>query len=189
MSQTTTTVGQFFPHELFHLLDGFQSVTARAIFFVQGAASDRPSCSLGASLRTVHSPASGNSRRVAAKARCAATTLTKVQPMLTAPRNITGSGRWGQGRWPLWQRSRFLAPPVSAAPILHQAATLGAHELGVRLAPFASGSCVQRRLPRLHMVVPLGDGLTTVASTAGCEPCHRASPLATTSMPLKRQRA
>ena len=86
--------------------------------------------------------------------------------------------------FPLFRVSSQAATDLD--PDDHQAAAPGAHKLGVRLAPLASGGCL-RGLTGLHGSPGCAwparvTGLTMVASTACCEPCHKASSLATTSM-------
>ena len=109
----------------------------------------------------------------------------KTQLVSHLVRNL--NGRRGRGRWPLWQRSRHMAPPVGTAPLLHHVgcATAGG-AVGASCALRWSGVLAARLLQP-----SLSSHLLASASSLGMRPsCMRSLPTcAGSSIPASRQTA
>ena len=90
-------------------------------------------------------------------------------------------GLWCRGRWPLWQRSRHMAPPVSTALFLHRVACSAGGGAGCALVWVAGNcraACLCCELPRwvcartIPVPLPLKNGgprgpLNTVQFNSG----------------------
>ena len=153
--------------------------------------SARTSCSSGASPATLQSRVGGSSRRVASNARCAATTGNPDQRATQADRAAGRSAAGTAEDLCCANRRSHVAASLPKRPPTSTPTT-------TKRQPRrrTSSGYVWRRLRRAAAsrawpgcTAASGcasparvTGLTMVASTACCEPCHRASPLATTSM-------
>ena len=140
-----------------------------------------------ASLRrrgALHSPPGGSSRRDAAKARCAATARMPLHLTTHAARAAV---RREAGTSPARSRQQadaasgaHLPPSIPNTSEHHLAAAARPLQLGISLALFAACSLGKNDAGAGWPSRPRG--LTSVASTASCSPCHRGSPLQTTSI-------
>ena len=145
--------------------------------------SARTSCSSGVSPARLHSPASGSSRRVAAKAPFAAmANKTNARPTPTAPLAVAQQTRWRNGA-ALTVGARWR--PRCQSGLRPQTPTTTKRQRRARTSRFRRAAC-SRASPGCTSALGCASparvtGLTMVASTACCAPCHRASPLATSS--------